>query len=99
MFFCIMFVISMFMAGIIMDIGLTSIYAYFGWEFWPTFVVIGAIIGFIKAISDECWLLPSIVVFGFCGYVLAENWMLDGMIYALIISVVYCKIQEKFCNL
>ncbi len=99
MFFAIMMAISMLFAGIILDIGLTSIYAYFGWEFWPTFVVIGALIGLIKGMQDECWRIPTILVYGFCGYVVAEQWMIDGIVYAIIIACIYGAIQRRFTDI
>ena len=89
-------VLALSFAGIIMDVGLTSIYAYFGWEFWPTLTVIGAIIGLIRGCIDGYWRIPSIIVFAFAGYIMATHWMIDGIIYAAIIVVVYSMIVEKF---
>ena len=85
----------MIFSGIIIDIGLTSIYAYFGWEFWPTFTVIGGIIGLIKGINDEHWRLPAICVFAFAGYMMAKHWMIDGIIIAIVIAIIYSFIEDK----
>ena len=83
-------------AGIIIDIGLTSIYAHFGWELWPTFAVIGAIIGLIRGCICEHWRILSALVFAFAGCVIAENWMLEGILRAIIIIAVYAVIEDKF---
>ncbi len=95
-FTAITIILPLIFAGIILDVGLTSIYAHFGWEFWPTFTVIGGIIGLIKGCSDEHWRLLSTVVFAGCGYIVAQQWLLDGIIYAIIIASVYCTIENKF---
>lgn len=83
-------------AGIIIDEGLTSIYAHFGWEFWPTFTVIGAIIGFIRGIAVEHWKLASTAIYAFAGYVVAQQWMIDGLVYAVIICAVYSVVESYF---
>ena len=89
-------ILAMVFAGIIIDVGLTSIYAHFGWEFWPTFTVIGLITGIIAALSDGYWRLPTIAVFALAGYVLAQQWMIDGIIYSIIIIAVYTSIKRRF---
>lgn len=88
-------ILPLIFAGIIIDVGLTSIYAHFGWELWPTFAVIGGIIGLIRGCSVEHWRLLNTIVFAWAGYVLAQQWMVDGIIYALIITAVYSAIESK----
>jgi len=89
-------IIPLIMYGIILDIGLTSIYAHFGWELWPSFAVIGAIIGLIRGLIAAHWRILSALVFAFAGYMLAQHWMIDGIIYAIIIAAVYSGIDNHF---
>jgi len=91
-----MILLPLFFAGIIIDVGLTSIYAHFGWELWPTFTVLGGIIGLIKGLSDEHWRILSMMVFAAAGYVLAWKWMVDGFIFAIIIVAVYSAVEDRF---
>jgi len=88
--------IALLFAGIIIDVGLTSIYAHFGWEFWPTFTVIGLIIGLIVALTDGYWRLLTPLVYAGAGYVFAENWLVDGMIYSVLLIAVYSSIKVRF---
>lgn len=89
-------VVALAFAGIIIDVGLTSIYAHFGWEFWPTFTVIGLIIGIFVALCDDHWRLVTPFVYAGAGYVFAQNWMIDGIIYSVIIIAVYTAVKEYF---
>lgn len=89
-------VLALIFAGVILDVGLTSIYAHFGWELWPTMTVIGAIIGLIRGISDEHWRLPAIAVFAIAGYVLAKYWLVDGVILSVVIIVIYSSVESRF---
>lgn len=90
-------IIPLIMYGIILDIGLTSIYAHFGWELWPSFAVIGAVIGLIRGLIVAHWRIMSALAFAFAGYMLAQHWMIDGIIYAVIISAIYSTIDNR-CN-
>ena len=89
-------VLAMIFAGVIIDVGLTSIYAHFGWEFWPTFTVIGAIIGMIVGFSKAHWRFLTIAIYALAGYVLAQQWMIDGIVYSLIIIGIYSAIEGRF---
>lgn len=89
-------ILPLLFAGIIIDVGLTSIYAHFGWDLWPTFAVIGGIIGLILGCSAEHWRLLNTLIFAWAGYVFAQHWMIDGIIYATIISAVYSAIESHF---
>lgn len=89
-------VLAMIFAGIIIDVGLTSIYAHFGWEFWPTFTAIGAIIGLIRGVSKAHWRLATMLAFAFAGFVMAKQWMIDGIVLAVIIVVVYCATEDRY---
>lgn len=89
-------ILPLLFAGIIIDIGLTSIYAHFGWELWPTFAVIGGIIGLIRGCTAEHWRILNMIVFAWAGYVFAQNWLVDGIIYAIIIAAVYSVIEDRF---
>jgi len=89
-------ILALLFAGIIIDVGLTSIYAHFGWEFWPTFTVIGLIIGFIVALVDGYWRLITPLVYAAAGYVFAENWLVDGIIYSAILIAIYSSIKTRF---
>ena len=89
-------VIALLFAGIIIDVGLTSIYAHFGWEFWPTFTVIGLIAGIIAAAIDGYWRLLTPLVYAGAGYIFAENWLVDGIIYSVIIIAIYSSIKTRF---
>ncbi len=89
-------VLALIFAGIIIDVGLTSIYAHFGWELWPTFTVIGAIIGLIRGISKGHWRIATVLAFSFAGYIMAKQWMIDGIILAVVITVIYCAVEDKY---
>lgn len=89
-------ILPLIFAGIIIDVGLTSIYAHFGWELWPTFAVIGGIIGFIRGCVGEHWRILSALVFAFAGYVIADLWMMEGILRAIIIIAVYAVIEDRF---
>ena len=89
-------IIALLFAGIIIDVGLTSIYAHFGWELWPTFTVIGLIAGLIAAVADGYWRLITPLVYAGAGYIFAENWLIDGIIYAVIIIAIYSSIKAHF---
>lgn len=96
LFTCMPIILALIFAGVILDVGLTSIYAHFGWELWPTMTVIGAVIGLIRGISDEHWRLPAIAVFALAGYVLARYWLVDGVILSVIVIVIYSSIESRF---
>lgn len=88
--------IALIFAGIIIDVGLTSIYAHFGWEFWPTFTVIGAFIGMIVGFTKEHWRILTIAAYAFAGYILAQQWMIDGIVYSIIFIAIYSFIENRF---
>ncbi len=89
-------ILPLIFAGIILDVGLTSIYAHFGWEFWPTFTVIGGIIGLIRGLAVEHWRILSILIYALAGYVLAQQWMIDGFVYAVLITAAYSVVESYF---
>jgi len=100
-FFSILFslipvMLALAFAGIIIDVGLTSIYAHFGWEFWPTFTVIGLLIGIVVALSDDHWRVVTPFIYAGAGHVFAQNWMIDGIFYSVIILAAYTSVKEYF---
>lgn len=89
-------ILALLFAGIIIDVGLTSIYAHFGWELWPSFTVIGLIIGIIVALTDGYWRLITPLVYAGAGYIFAQNWLIDGIIYSVILIAFYSAIKARF---
>lgn len=86
--------ISLFFAYIILDVGLSSIFAYFHIEGWMFFLIAGIIIGLIKALLDGNWYVITPLFFGLLGYIIAV-FRFDGMVIAIILGIIYYKLHER----
>lgn len=90
----IVLLLSLLFAYIIIDIGLSSIFAYFHIEAWIVFSIIGLIIGLIKALSDDHWYVLTPLFFGFIGYIIAV-FKFDGIIISIFIACFYSWIHDR----